>query len=102
MLMMEGTGKTSPYGIFFITLITFFTVTYPLTYQPNTAEGLLISTFVELAFDEAVEEPGLAPAIIKQAYRDDLAEVYKYRIDENGQKAKKHWYQLLLEPLQTE
>lgn len=81
MLLMEGTGKTSPYGIFCITLITFFTVTYPLTYQPNTAEGLLISTFVELAFDDEAEEPALAPAIIKKAYRDDIGEVYKYRID---------------------
>jgi hypothetical protein len=45
-LSMESTGNSSPYGIFCITLITFFTITYPLAYQGDTAEGLLISTYV--------------------------------------------------------
>ncbi len=49
---MKGSGNNSPYGIFAITLIAFFTITYPLAYQGDAAEGLLISTFVELAFND--------------------------------------------------
>lgn len=52
MISMESVGKNSPYGILCITLITFFTITYPIAYQGDTAEGLLISSFVELAFND--------------------------------------------------
>ena len=64
---MGQAGGNSPYGILCITLITFFTITYPLAYQGDSAEGLLISTFVELAFndDSSLER---APEIIKKAY----------------------------------
>lgn len=46
MITMGQAGNNSPYGILCITLITFFTITYPLAYQGDSAEGLLISTFV--------------------------------------------------------
>jgi hypothetical protein len=36
-LSMEQSGNSSPYGILCITLITFFTITYPLAYQGDAA-----------------------------------------------------------------
>ena len=45
-LRMEGSGNTSPWGVLCIALISFFTTTYPLAYQGDTAEGLLISAFL--------------------------------------------------------
>jgi hypothetical protein len=67
MITMEKAGGNSPYGIICITLITFFTITYPIAYQGDTAEGLLISSFVELAFNDEAELER-APAVIKKAY----------------------------------
>jgi hypothetical protein len=103
MFSMESAGNNSPYGIFCITLITFFTVTYPLAYQGDAAEGLLISTYVELSFNDEAELEK-APAIIKKAYKEDIQDVYKYDVNELGEKerAERPWYKLLTDPIQTE
>lgn len=101
MITMESSGNNSPYGIFCITLITFFVVTYPLAYQGDAAEGLLISTFVELGFnDEADLER--APEVIKKAYKEDLSDTYKHYVDENGEKVDRPWYKLFTVAVQTE
>lgn len=101
MIMMEHSGNNSPYGIFAITLITFFVVTYPLAYQGDAAEGILISTFVELGFnDEADLEK--APAVIKKAYKEDLSDHYKHYTDANGERVVRPWYKLFTDPVQTE
>lgn len=101
MVMMEHSGKNSPYGIFCITLITFFVVTYPLAYQGDAAEGLLISTFVELGFNDEAELER-APEVIKKAYREDLSDAYKHSTDANGEKVERPWYKLFTEAVQTE
>lgn len=101
MIMMENSGKNSPYGIFCITLITFFVVTYPLAYQGDAAEGLLISTFVELGFNDEADLDK-APEVIKKAYKEDLSDTYKHYIDANGEKVHRPWYKLFTEPVQTE
>jgi len=43
---MESTGNSSPYGIFCITMITFFVITFFVAYIGDVAEGLLIATYV--------------------------------------------------------
>lgn len=84
MITMQNAGSNSPYGIFAITLITFFTITYPLAYQADAAEGMLISTFIELGFnDENTLER--APEIIRVAYEEDLTDTYKHETNENGE-----------------
>lgn len=101
MLSMEKAGSSSPYGIFCITIITFFTITFPIAYIGDAAEGLLISTFVELAFNDEAELE-LAPTIIKKAYKEDLEDYYKNDVDEFGNNVERVWYRMLIEPTQTE
>lgn len=57
-------------------MITFFTITYFLAYQGDTAEGLLISTYVELGLTDE-DQLSLAPKIIKKAYEADKSNLYK-------------------------
>lgn len=65
-LSMEDSKNTSPYYIICTSIITFFTITYFIIHQCDTAKGLLISTYIELALND--EDLFLAPSIIKLAY----------------------------------
>jgi len=49
---MKSETSASSYGLMFIFVVAFSTITYFLAYHGDTAEGALISTYVDEALND--------------------------------------------------
>lgn len=74
---MKSEGNASPYGILFITVVSFFTVTYFLAYHGDKAEGVLISAYADEEIGYGICDN--APEIVKKAIKNDEDNTYMKR-----------------------
>jgi hypothetical protein len=74
LLTMKSAGSASPYGILFVCVISFFTVTYFLAYHGDKADGILIAAYLDESINDELTK---APAVVQLAYDNDKSNQYK-------------------------